>query len=254
MSLCVHIEKTLKTTSETIPLAFAFTLARGERKGIMGPSGSGKTTLLRMIAGLIRPDSGVIRWHQQVWYDEDHWIAPYKRGVGLMFQHHALFPHLTVEENIRYGAAKNCNIEELLHMGELGKRRNHYPSQISGGERQRVALLRALAHRPKLLLLDEPFNALDRGTKTRLLSWVQEVFDYWEVTLLMVSHERSELETLCTEICSVQELRATHRKWSENFDTRALRTNDFIHTMGVSPLLGSYVWDLPSEKPERLYV
>ncbi|HOJ98502.1 MAG TPA: ATP-binding cassette domain-containing protein [Termitinemataceae bacterium] len=254
MGLTVHLTKTLKTTSETIPLAFALTLGGGERKGIMGASGSGKTTLLRMIAGLIRPDSGIIRWNQQIWYDENHWVVPNKRKVGLMFQHHALFPHLTVEENIRYGAAKGCDVQELLHMGELEKRRNHYPFQLSGGERQRVALLRTLAYKPEILLLDEPFNALDRGTKTRLLSWVQEIFEYWKVTLLMVSHENSELDSLCTEICSVEDLRALHKKWEKMAEGRNSKTYGAINTNGISPLPGTYVWELPSEKPERLYV
>ncbi len=212
MSLYLSIFKYMGTLREQKLLEYALSMQPGTRLGLMGLSGSGKTTLLRMIAGLLKPDGGYIKWGEQVWYDHHRCVSPSQRRVGLMFQHHALFPHMTVEANIRYGAVQGGEIESLLQIGGLMNRRSVFPAQLSGGERQRVALLRTLAARPELLLLDEPLNALDERTKTDLQEWLQELLTQWNVTAIMVSHDARELETLCTQICTIEDLQRSFQE------------------------------------------
>ncbi len=129
-----------------------------------------------------------------------------------MFQHHALFPHMTVEANIRYGAVQGVEIDSLLQIGGLMNRRTVFPAQLSGGERQRVALLRTLAARPELLLLDEPLIALDERTKADLQEWLQELLMQWNVTAIIVSHDARELETLCTQIYTIEDLQRSFQE------------------------------------------
>lgn len=165
----------------------------GELIALLGPSGSGKTTLLRIIAGLEHPDSGT------VWYgDEDvTFKAPGERRVGFVFQHYALFKHMTVFENVAFGlrvrprATRPPNreierrVHELLRLVQLDWAAKRYPNQLSGGQRQRIALARALAVEPKVLLLDEPFGALDAQVREELRRWLRKLHD--EIGLTSVS-------------------------------------------------------------------
>jgi molybdate transport system ATP-binding protein len=167
---------------------------------LFGPSGSGKTTVLRCLAGLERPDRGIIRFDGQTWFDSQTsvFVPPQRRGAGYLFQDYALFPHLTVEGNIAYGlsglpaAQRRQRVAEavaLLRLDGLERRR---PEQLSGGEQQRVALARALVRRPRLLLLDEPLSALDAPTREPLRRELRRLLVGLEVPVLLVTHDRVE--------------------------------------------------------------
>ncbi|HEY2388422.1 MAG TPA: sulfate ABC transporter ATP-binding protein [Candidatus Binatia bacterium] len=163
---------------------------------LLGPSGSGKTTLLRIIAGLEVADSGTVHYH-----DEDVTASPVRdRNVGFVFQHYALFRHMTVFENIAFGlrvrhwprAQVKERVNELLHLIQLDGLGGSLPSQLSGGQRQRVALARALAVQPKVLLLDEPFGALDAKVRQELRQWLRRLHEQIHVTSVFVTHDQEE--------------------------------------------------------------
>jgi sulfate transport system ATP-binding protein len=168
----------------------------GELLALLGPSGSGKTTLLRVIAGLEMPDAGTVRY-----YDEDvtHRSAR-ERNVGFVFQHYALFRHMSVFENVAFGLRVRRHrrheierrVRELLHLVRLESMEGRYPSQLSGGQRQRVALARALAVQPKVLLLDEPFGALDAKVRVELRLWLRRLHDEVHMTSVFVTHDQEE--------------------------------------------------------------
>lgn len=176
------------------------TFNEGELTALLGPSGSGKTTLLRIIAGLEQPDSGRILFHGQDTTDK-HVSS---RGVGFVFQHYALFKHMTVFENVAYGLTVRPRatrpskdeirkrVYHLLEMVQLDWTANRLPSQLSGGQRQRIALARALAVEPKVLLLDEPFGALDAKVRAELRSWLRRLHDEIHVTSVFVTHDQEE--------------------------------------------------------------
>jgi sulfate transport system ATP-binding protein len=179
----------------------------GELVALLGPSGSGKTTILRMVAGLEFPDGGRIFFGEQDATD----IAVRDRGVGFVFQHYALFPHMTVAENIAFGmktkrarkrspeqiAARVTELLKLMQLDALGER---FPSQISGGQRQRVALARALAVDPKVLLLDEPFGALDANVRRDLRRWLKDIHAQLGITTLFVTHDQEEALDLADRV------------------------------------------------------
>ncbi|VTS06144.1 sulfate/molybdate ABC transporter ATP-binding protein [Tuwongella immobilis] len=168
----------------------------GELLALLGPSGSGKTTLLRIIAGLEVPDSGSIRYA-----DEEVTNASARdRGVGFVFQHYALFRHMTVFENVAFGLrvrkwpeqkVRN-RVMELLELVRLQELAHRYPSQLSGGQKQRIALVRSLAPQPKVLLLDEPFGALDAKVRLELRGWLRRFHDELHVTSIFVTHDQEE--------------------------------------------------------------
>ena len=166
-------------------------VAEGSLTALLGPSGCGKSTLLRMIAGLERPDSGRVIVEGVDVTD----APPQRRGVGFVFQHYAPFRHLTVRRNVGFAleirkrpkSEINARVDELLHLVQLDGLSERYPSQISGGQRQRMALARALAPEPKVLLLDEPFGALDSLTRTEMQAWLQDVWQQYRWTVLMIT-------------------------------------------------------------------
>lgn len=168
----------------------------GSLVALLGPSGSGKSTLLRLIAGLEMPDSGKIWLTGQ---DATH-SSVQERNIGFVFQHYALFKHMTVRKNIAFGmeiqkmppAKVKARVEELLNLVQLGGLGDRYPSQLSGGQRQRVALARALAVEPKVLLLDEPFGALDAKVRKDLRAWLRRLHDEVHVTTVFVTHDQEE--------------------------------------------------------------
>ena len=168
----------------------------GSLTAILGPSGSGKSTLLRVISGLEKPDSG-----QVMIFDEDLTaMPPQKRGVGFVFQHYAAFKHMTVWDNIAFGLsirhhpkdAIKRRVTELLELVQLEGYATRYPSQLSGGQRQRMALARALAVEPRVLLLDEPFGALDARVRKELRSWLRHLHEDVQVTTVLVTHDQEE--------------------------------------------------------------
>lgn len=181
-----------------------FTIEQGKLIGLLGPSGSGKTTILRMIAGLETPDSGEIIIDGKVVND----IPASKRGIGFVFQNYALFRYMTVFDNIAFGLKiqkkdkkyikeRVSELVELIGLKGLEKR---YPSQLSGGQKQRVAFARALAPNPTLLLLDEPFAAIDAKVRQELRSWLKEMIEKLGVTSIFVTHDQDEAIEVADEI------------------------------------------------------
>ncbi|KAB0267364.1 sulfate/molybdate ABC transporter ATP-binding protein [Microvirga brassicacearum] len=185
----------------------------GELMALLGPSGSGKTTLLRVIAGLEMPDEGRVFFGEE---DATH-VPVQKRGVGFVFQHYALFRHMTVAQNIGYGLrvrtrskrppssdieARIRNLLALVQLEDLGAR---YPGQLSGGQRQRVALARALAVEPRVLLLDEPFGALDAKVRKDLRRWLREIHEHTGQTTIFVTHDQDEALELADRVTILKE-------------------------------------------------
>ena len=183
-------------------------IEKGELVALLGPSGSGKTTLLKIIAGLEWPDSGALQVDGQNWLD----LAAQDRRIGFVFQHYALFPHMSVRDNIAFGltvrpraqrpgrdliAAKANELLEFLQIAHLGDR---YPAQLSGGQRQRVALGRALAIEPTVLLLDEPFGALDAAIRRDLRIWLRGVHEQTGSTTIFVTHDQEEAFELADRV------------------------------------------------------
>lgn len=173
-----------------------FTVPSGSLTALLGPSGSGKSTLLRAIAGLDRPDSGTVVINGQ---DVTN-VPPQRRGIGFVFQHYAAFKHMTVRDNVAFGlkirkmdkAKIDKKVDNLLEVVGLAGFQTRYPSQLSGGQRQRMALARALAVDPHVLLLDEPFGALDAKVREDLRAWLRRLHDEVHVTTVLVTHDQSE--------------------------------------------------------------
>ncbi|OBH74581.1 sulfate ABC transporter ATP-binding protein [Mycobacterium scrofulaceum] len=173
-----------------------FVVPSGSLTALLGPSGSGKSTLLRAIAGLDQPDSGTITINGQ----DVTRIPPQRRGIGFVFQHYAAFKHLTVRDNVAYGlkirkrpkAEVKAKVDNLLEVVGLSGFQNRYPNQLSGGQRQRMALARALAVDPQVLLLDEPFGALDAKVREDLRAWLRRLHDEVHVTTVLVTHDQAE--------------------------------------------------------------
>jgi sulfate/thiosulfate transport system ATP-binding protein len=168
----------------------------GSLTALLGPSGSGKSTLLRVIAGLERPDAGTVEIDGR----DATQLPPQRRGVGFVFQHYAAFKHMTVRENVAFGlkvrrrpkAEIRRRVDELLELVQLPGLADRYPSQLSGGQRQRMALARALAVEPSVLLLDEPFGALDARVRKELRAWLRRLHDDVHVTTVFVTHDQEE--------------------------------------------------------------
>ncbi len=179
-------------------------LETGELVALLGPSGSGKSTLLRMIAGLEIPDTGEIHLTGR----EATYVSAKERNVGFVFQHYALFKHMNVFDNIAFGlrvrkySEKDVKerVDELLNLIQLKGYEKRYPSQLSGGQRQRVAVARALAPRPELLLLDEPFGALDAKVREEMREWILKLHDETNVTTLFVTHDQQEALEVASRI------------------------------------------------------
>src|SRR5947208_10949758 len=176
----------------------------GSLTALLGPSGSGKSTLLRVIAGLERPDTGA------VWLDGDDVTGPppQKRGVGFAFQHYAAFKHMTVWDNVAFGlkirrrprGEIRSRVQELLELVQLTGLAKRYPAQLSGGQRQRMGLARALAVDPEVLLLDEPFGALDARVRQELRAWLRRLHDETHTTTVIVTHDQEEAMEVADEV------------------------------------------------------
>lgn len=174
-----------------------------------GPSGSGKTTILNIISGVDNPDSGCIKLNNTTFFESPRKILPIQnREVGYLFQDYALFPHMTVKKNILYGAKKETIdspiIKQLLDVMNLKPLLDKYPSQISGGEKQRVALSRALSTMPKLLLLDEPFSALDQNTRYECHEELLRLHRIWNIPIILVTHDLEEAKKLGDKILFIE--------------------------------------------------
>lgn len=176
----------------------------GELLALLGPSGSGKTTLLRIVAGLEHADEGTVRFDN----DDARHRRPHERGVGFVFQHYALFRHMTVARNVGFGLSVRklpreqieAKVADLLRLVQLEQWADRYPSQLSGGQRQRVALARALAVQPRVLLLDEPFGALDAVVRRDLRRWLRRLHRELSITTIFVTHDQTEAFELADRV------------------------------------------------------
>ena len=183
----------------------------GSLTALLGPSGSGKSTLLRIIAGLETPDTGEIR----ISGEDATTLEPQKRNVGFVFQHYAAFKHMTGRDNVAFGlkvrkrpkAEIRERVDELLRLVQLEAFGHRYPSQLSGGQRQRMALARALAPEPRVLLLDEPFGALDARVRAELREWLRRLHEQVHVTTIFVTHDQAEAMDVASQIAVMNHAR-----------------------------------------------
>jgi sulfate transport system ATP-binding protein len=181
----------------------------GSLTALLGPSGGGKSTLLRIIAGLEQPDSGSI----EIAGEDSTSLPPQQRNVGFVFQHYAAFKHMTVRGNVAFGLEirkrpkkeVQSRVDELLALVHLSQFADRYPSQLSGGQRQRMALARALAVEPQVLLLDEPFGALDAKVRKELRDWLRRLHDEVRVTTVFVTHDQEEAMEVADEIVVIND-------------------------------------------------
>ncbi|WP_295053439.1 ABC transporter ATP-binding protein [Sulfuricurvum sp.] len=207
--IIVNITKYLDTAEGKINAHFELSIHNGEFLTLFGPSGAGKTTLMRMIAGLEKPDSGIIEIDGEVWFDSSRRInlPPQKRNVGFVFQDYALFPTMSVRENLLFAAEspeERANVAELIELVELSQLAERLPATLSGGQKQRVALARALVRRPKILLLDEPLSALDSSMRQKLQDELSLLHSRLDITTLLVSHDIAETVKLSDRLAQVE--------------------------------------------------
>ncbi len=193
----VSIKKQLHAANGHFELKLDLQIEKGNFVSILGKSGAGKTSFLKILAGLLKPETGEIKVKNQIWFNEQKSIhlPPQKRNIGFVFQDYALFPNMTVKENLIYASnQKNPKmIEELIEvcgLGELGQRK---PEFLSGGQKQRVAVARALAQKPDILILDEPLSALDLEMRHELQEYILTLHKKFELTTIMVSHDIGEI-------------------------------------------------------------
>jgi iron(III) transport system ATP-binding protein len=182
-----------------------FHVKTGQLVAITGASGCGKSTLLQLILGFIQPVSGSIQFADRILTDDSHFVMPESRSIGIVFQDYALFPHLTVRENIGFGLRlpakeKQSRIDKWLKLFSLADVAFSYPHQLSGGQMQRVAIARAVAPEPQLLLLDEPFSNLDPTLTARLRQDLKPIFLALNMTIVLVTHHREDAMFLADEI------------------------------------------------------
>lgn len=214
------------------------TVETGELVALLGPSGSGKTTLLKIIAGLEWPDAGRLAVHGADWLQ----LAAQDRRIGFVFQHYALFPHMTVRDNIAFGltvrpraerpgrAVIATKVDELLQFLQIAHLGDRYPAQLSGGQRQRVALGRALAIEPTVLLLDEPFGALDAAVRRDLRAWLRSVHEETGSTTIFVTHDQEEAFELADRVVVMGEGRIEQ-----------IGNADQIHDHPASPFVARFM-------------
>ncbi|MBO4121344.1 ATP-binding cassette domain-containing protein [Cupriavidus gilardii] len=214
--LRVEVSKRLDTADRHFTLDIGFSSA-SRRIALFGPSGAGKTLTLRAIAGLLRPDHGRIVLGERTLFDGAAGVdvRPQQRRVAYLFQDYALFPHLTVAQNVAFGLARGWrnprrgeshdDAERWIDAFGLREVRGHYPAEISGGQKQRVALARALATRPDIVLLDEPFSALDPALRARMRAELRALQSSLEVPMLVISHDPDDVAALADHVMEIRD-------------------------------------------------
>ncbi len=266
--MSIEIRQITKTFDQFSALTdVSFTVPQGELTALLGPSGSGKTTLLRIIAGLEVPDAGAVLFDGQ----EATMRSASERKVGFVFQHYALFRHMTVFENVAFGlrvkpkparpseAAIAAKVHELLGLVQLDRMAERLPSQLSGGQRQRVALARALAVQPKILLLDEPFGALDAKVRQELRRWLRRLHDEIGITSVFVTHDQEEALEVADRVVVLNEGRVeqvgtpgeVYEHPASPFVYKFLGNVNLFHgrVEGNKVHLGEFTLDLPAGTP-----
>lgn len=185
---------------------FFLEVKEGDIAAVMGSSGKGKTTVLRLIAGLQTPERGVISIANTIVFSKGFFIPPEKRQVGMIFQDLALFPHLSVEKNISFGLQKKSSkekkeiIRQMLELTEMEKYSKVYPHELSGGQQQRIAIARALAPHPRVLLLDEPFSGLDQQLKEKIRKQIRTILKQASITSVFVTHDIEDAESMADQL------------------------------------------------------
>jgi molybdate transport system ATP-binding protein len=216
MSISLHINKELRAAGRVFELDIGFS-STSERIVLFGPSGAGKSLTLKAIAGLMTPDSGNITLNDRILFDAAKAInvRPQQRNAAYLFQDYALFPHLTVAQNIAFGLQRGCfnlrrpashpTVQRWLQAFGLETTAASYPAQISGGQRQRVALARALVAEPDILLLDEPFSALDLSLRERMRRELSDLQEQLHVPMLIITHDPADVEALGDAVFEVRD-------------------------------------------------
>lgn len=202
LSIACHL------TRNNFTLAVEQTLSINSITAIFGPSGSGKSTLLNIIAGLIKAPAA-ISFNQESWQTDEHFVVTEKRNVSLVFQDNRLFPHLTAKENLQYALKRNqrkkLRLNTIAKLANIEHLLDQYPEQLSGGEQQRVAIARAVLNEPNLLLLDEPFSALDTSTKIKLIGLIKEIQETLNIPILYVSHSLDDIQQLADQLLVIKD-------------------------------------------------
>lgn len=204
--------KTLHTDDGNKTLDVNIQVPDGQLVTLFGPSGAGKTMILRLLAGLTPAENGSIQIENETWYNAKRGInlPAYQRKLGFVFQHPTLFPHLTVEENLIFALEKRDPIiDHLLDLVGMTRMKLTKANQLSGGQKQRIALIRAVVRRPSLLLLDEPFSALDHPSRLKLQDEIRKIHDELKLTTILVSHDWSEVFKLSDRVLTVEHGKVT---------------------------------------------
>jgi iron(III) transport system ATP-binding protein len=237
------------------------TVEAGQLTALLGPSGSGKTTLLRVIAGFEVPDAGTVEIGGQLVAGPGAWVEPEHRRIGMVFQDGALFPHLTVSGNVEFGGPRPGRAEECLSLVGLAGRGRSYPHELSGGERQRVALARALAVEPAVVLLDEPFAALDATLRVALREEVAAILRRAGASALLVTHDQQEALSLADQVVLMRDGRVEQAgspeevyarpatRWVAGFLGAAEVVSGTARDGRADTELGSVVLDAPAVGP-----
>jgi len=181
---------------------FNLSLKQGEIHCLLGDSGCGKSTLLHLIAGFLSPESGEIVMNGKTISGPSDFLAPEKRKIGIVFQEHCLFPHMTIEKNVAYGVPSQSStvVDESLSLVRLSHKKSSFPDQLSGGEQQRVAIARSLAASPELFLMDEPFSSLDQTLRETLRKEIRTILKEKNLTTIMVTHSVEEALEFCDRL------------------------------------------------------
>ncbi|NIR51343.1 ABC transporter ATP-binding protein [candidate division KSB1 bacterium] len=221
-----NLSKTFFRADDFAVKNVSFNVEAGELLTLVGESGSGKTTLLRMIAGFEIPDSGEITINADVVFGNKRFMAPEKRGVGMVFQDYALFPHLTISKNIGFGldglgrTDKKIRIQDMLNLINLPGFKKRFPHELSGGEQQRVALARALAPNPSILLLDEPFSNLDESLKAQVREDIRNIIKKTHTTTILVTHDTKDALAISDRIALLKDGQILQIDTTENIYTK----------------------------------
>ncbi len=242
----IDIKLPINTAKGKKQLELNTCLKANEITAIFGESGAGKTTLLKIIAGLIKPEFGRIEVEDELWLDTQKNInlSIQKRKIGFVFQDYALFPNMSVKENISYAATSKQKAEELLSLMNLENLAKIYPKNLSGGQAQRVALARALAREPQILLLDEPLSALDFKMRSFLQDELVKILQHFKITTLLVSHDLAEIYKLSHRILEL----------SDGKIIKDARTNEFFTSSNLSAKLRLSATLLEIKKSDILVV
>jgi molybdate transport system ATP-binding protein len=233
MALRIDFTHSLRAFDANVQL----TVEPGETLALVGPSGAGKSTTLRVVAGLTRADRGVVEANGETWLDTSRGVdvPPERRKVGYLFQEYALFPHLDVEANVRFGAPRGASVAELLDRLRIGGLARARVRELSGGERQRVALARALARRPAALLLDEPLSALDAHTKASVRTELHDLLTELGLPTILVTHDFDDAAALADRVGVLVDGRVTQEGTASDLVARPL--DAFVASLTGASLL-----------------